>query len=857
MERHPQLADKLNLLYLLQLNPRIRNDSSLARGLSISRQTVSKWRIGSSTSRGNSIPIGQTRPVAELFEIEHEWLSLPYDEFESKVRARCSQLQHKSEQPSKEISISMLPSTGLNIIGRDVELSKLSEYWDIPQTNVVQVVAFGGAGKSALINRWLSDLGRKNYGSAQRIYAWSFYWQGDNTEPRSSGDYFIEHSLAWFGDEQPSVGSPWAKATRLANLIKSTKTLLILDGLEPLQHPPGEKFGQIENSAVALLIKELAAGNKGLCVITTRYPVAELHAFSDGRGQTISLPRLSTRDGVQLLVNVGINGRADELAAAVERYSGHALSLSLVSGFLSVVHDGNISQLSEMTSLFDAKHQQHQIRSIMQDYLLWLEGKAELQFLRLLSLLGRATSLKNLKTLFQYKKIDGVTDKLFASDKNEILYIIQELKDANLISKSRSGPQAILDCHPLVRDAVGDHLSRQQHEHWLGTHSLIFEWLQTCSPKSPQSMAEFEPLFRAVIYGVKSGRHLESFNLYYEDIKRRQFSIFAEGSHHADQDCLKSFFEVPWDLPIKSLPDEAQNYLLISVATNLIYLGDIQEAIRPSEKSIKWFANNQRYLEASIAAAPLLSMYIASGNLVEAEELIHETENVVLQSGSEVAIAMGKVFKAYLAHLRGETEFAKEYFIEADSVITNLSPHDDAQFPTISSYFCKFLLDIGDVAQSLSRSLQTFAWRNRKSWQVSVDTTSILASDILVLGLTFLAMGDKVNAKLQLDKQVDLFKRADEWLYLPTGLNGRAKYYLAVENFEAAIQDLEEALEISKRTGARFGEWETYLELAKVHVTMGDLERGREFLSKAQALPNMKNFKFRDQEIEWLEQELV
>jgi tetratricopeptide (TPR) repeat protein len=118
-------------------------------------------------------------------------------------------------------------------------------------------------------------------------------------------------------------------------------------------------------------------------------------------------------------------------------------------------------------------------------------------------------------------------------------------------------------------------------------------------------------------------------------------------------------------------------------------------------------------------------------------------------------------------------------------------------------------------------------------------------------------MGDKVNAKLQLDKQVDLFKRADEWLYLPTGLNGRAKYYLAVENFEAAIQDLEEALEISKRTGARFGEWETYLELAKVHVTMGDLERGREFLSKAQALPNMKNFKFRDQEIEWLEQELV
>ena len=83
-------------------------------------------------------------------------------------------------------------------------------------------------------------------------------------------------------------------------------------------------------------------------------------------------------------------------------------------------------------------------------------------------------------------------------------------------------------------------------------------------------------------------------------------------------------------------------------------------------------------------------MYIASGDLVAAEELIHEMENVVLQSGNEVAIAMGKVFKAYLAHLRGESEYAKDFFIEADSVITNLSPPYDAQFPTISSYFCKF-----------------------------------------------------------------------------------------------------------------------------------------------------------------------
>ena len=212
--------------------------------------------------------------------------------------------------------------------------------------------------------------------------------------------------------------------------------------------------------------------------------------------------------------------------------------------------------------------------------------------------------------------------------------------------------------------------------------------------------------------------------------------------------------------------------------------------------------------------------------------------------------------RAFSSFLGGDLSIAEKLFLEVEEVSCKPTVDVDVTFPTISSYYCKFLLDTARPLASLNRLLKTFAWRNRKSWQVSVDTTSILASDILVLGLTFLAMGDKVNAKLQLDKQVDLLKRADEWLYLPTGLNGRARYYLAVHDFDVAIKDLEEALEISRRTGARFGEWETYLELAKVHVTMGDLERGRECLSSAQALPNMKNFKFRDQEIECLEQEL-
>jgi tetratricopeptide (TPR) repeat protein len=368
-------------------------------------------------------------------------------------------------------------------------------------------------------------------------------------------------------------------------------------------------------------------------------------------------------------------------------------------------------------------------------------------------------------------------------------------------------------------------------------------------------MAEFEPLFRAVIHGVQADCPLEAFQIYFLRVKQTFPMNFV--AHELDQIAIKVFFDRSWESPLSELPSDAVYFLLSCAATNLMAAGDLEESIPLSTKCIEYFVGQEKWLEATFTAGPLVSMLLVSGDLDGARQLMSKLKPYVERTNHPVILAIAKNFEAYSSFLGGDLTIAEKLFLEVEEVFCKPIIDVDVTFPTVSSYYCKFLLDTARPLASLNRSLKTFAWRNRKSWQVSVDTTSILASDILVLGLTFLAMGDKVNAKLQLDKQVDLFKRADEWLYLPTGLNGRAKYYLAVENFEAAIQDLEEALEISKRTGARFGEWETYLELAKVHVTMGDLERGREFLSKAQALPNMKNFKFRDQEIEWLEQELV
>src|SRR6516225_4053895 len=57
-------------------------------------------------------------------------------------------------------------------------------------------------------------------------------------------DEFLDATLGWFGDPDPNIGTAWEKGERLAKLVAHRRTLLILDGLEPLQNPPGPQEGR-------------------------------------------------------------------------------------------------------------------------------------------------------------------------------------------------------------------------------------------------------------------------------------------------------------------------------------------------------------------------------------------------------------------------------------------------------------------------------------------------------------------------------------------------------------------------------------------------------------------------------------
>src|SRR6202795_2561357 len=241
----------------------------------------------------------------------------------------------------------------------------------------------------------------EHYRSAELVFGWSFYRQGSSGET-SSADEFLDAALTWFGDPDPRLGTAWEKGERLAKLIADRRTLLILDGLEPLQNPLSPQEGRVREPSLQALLRELAAFNAGLCVITTRLPVADIADHEGASALRRDLEQLSCDAGAQLLRALGVKGDEAELRSASDEFSGHCFALTLLGSYLTDAYDGDIRCRSEVSGhLAHDPRQGVHARKVMESYQTWLGEGAEQAVLRMLGLFDRPADKTALEALLK------------------------------------------------------------------------------------------------------------------------------------------------------------------------------------------------------------------------------------------------------------------------------------------------------------------------------------------------------------------------------------------------------------------------------------------------------------------------
>jgi hypothetical protein len=475
------------------------------------------------------------------------------------------------------------------LFGREQWLDALDTVWAKPTLNVYTLVAWGGVGKTSLVAHWVSQrLAAKGWPGVERYFDWSFYSQGTGESRQTSSDLFIQEALKFFGDPDPVKGSPWERGERLAGLIRQHRTLLVLDGIEPLQYPPGDpQAGRLKDQTFEALLQGLAADNPGLCVVTTREHLKNIENQATTEEQ--KLDRLVKEAAIELLRHLQIVGSEAEMAAAWKDAGGHALTLQLLGRFIADAYeDRDICHYKEVR--FEAADLEREGRSafkVMIAYERWLQAagpqrQRELAVLRLTGLFDRPISRDCLLVLRTWD-IPSFLQRLFSGrsrqiartfgplanlTKSEINIVLNRLGEVDLLTVT---PEAI-DAHPLIREYFARQLRDRQPAAFKEAHSRLFEHLCRATEHRPHTLDGLQPLYQAVVHGCLAGRQQQACaEVYIDRILRGTgndgfFSTDQLGAFGADLAAVAAFFDEPWNHVSPNLTEAHQAWLLVSTA---------------------------------------------------------------------------------------------------------------------------------------------------------------------------------------------------------------------------------------------------------------------------------------------------
>jgi tetratricopeptide (TPR) repeat protein len=744
------------------------------------------------------------------------------------------------EPPAASVEIGRLPVPGKYLFGRDKELARLDAAWNDEGTRVVSIVAMGGAGKSALVDRWLKQRMQKDkWRGAERVYGWSFYSQGSSDG--ASGDAFIAEALRWFGHIGEVPVSAWDRGELLARLVKQHKTLLVLDGLEPLQAPEADG-GKIRDHGVAALVRELAADGRGLCVISTRFAISDLASGEEGPAPRIDLDELSPEDGAKLLEVLGAKGPPKELEDAAREMKGHALALTLLGSFVHRAYKGDIRRRKEIKSLTgDAKQRGAHAKRVMEAYARWFGDGPEIAVLQLLGLFDRPADKGCIQALRAEPAIPGLTDKLVGMSEVDWNETLSSLRDAHMLTEVSEGEPGSIDAHPLVREHFGARLREEALEAWKAGHGRLFEHLQKVAPELPEDTVAMAPLYSAVVHGCHAERRQEALDdVLLKRVYRSEefFNTRKLGAFGAQLGMTAAFFDPPWTRLAPGLTAPWEAFVLSEAGFVLRALGRLDEAAEPIRLGLEKSIAQEDWKNAAINANNLSELHLARGAVGDAVATGRQSVELADRSGDAFLRMARRTTLADALHQAGSLDGARALFEQAEALQVEHQPEYPRLYALQGFRYCDLLLGQGLIENLLDRARQTLAW-------VTAARKDILSSalDHLSLGRAHLLLalrdrtGDLAPARAELDQAVAGLRQSGRQDILPLGLLARAELHLAADkNLPAAERDLAEALSIATRGGMRLFEADAHLIFTRLHLARGNREAALASLALAKPL---------------------
>lgn len=263
------------------------------------------------------------------------------------------------------------------LAGRQNELNLLTDWVAKPtapvyQARILNVVAIGGMGKSALTWKWFNDVAPLEMKSLAGRMWWSFY------ESDARFENFVARALAYVSrrprEEVEKLPAP-EREEKLLNILDTEPFLLVLDGLERIliayarmdaaylrdddldeqtANYVAQAYGLPESAAQSFVgqhrlrktadpraghfLRKLAAVRASRILVSTRLYPAELQTVTGGsipNSAAIFLKGLKDDDALDLWRAMGISGSRDALLPLFHRFENYPLLIRALAGVVA------------------------------------------------------------------------------------------------------------------------------------------------------------------------------------------------------------------------------------------------------------------------------------------------------------------------------------------------------------------------------------------------------------------------------------------------------------------------------------------------------------------------------------------
>ncbi|HZO69177.1 MAG TPA: hypothetical protein VFB74_29660 [Kribbellaceae bacterium] len=330
-------------------------------------------------------------------------------------------------------SIADLPPV---VVGRDRELATLHRWTADESVRLVAVNGWGGAGKTTLVGQWLRGLDETR---ARTVFIWDFTVD-------SSVENWSRALVTRVGDELDLDLTSAGTIGAVLRVLRTTPSILVLDGLETLQAGPNsERYGRMLSGTLRHVLTGVCRlEQRTLVVLTSRFPFADLATFDGTRARVLDIPPLSPDDGAALLQAADPKELTSaECRALAARVDGHPLALSAMAALLRTQSDEVPSELTKQ--LVAAGRTDEKVGRVLAFYAERL-SPGHRYLVAAVSLFNQHVDIRQILAVAQHPVFAAYRD---GWDE----YTIQAAARGVLAGLLRWHHDGTVSAHPLVRDA--------------------------------------------------------------------------------------------------------------------------------------------------------------------------------------------------------------------------------------------------------------------------------------------------------------------------------------------------------------------------------------------------------------------